>query len=71
VVAIHTSCSNSQSVSVHFVFVGFCIILIINGDHFLKCVNQLNLVMVKWCVYFAVRTGFLKTLFRRGSASKG
>jgi hypothetical protein len=37
-------------------------ILTVNNDYFLNSVNQLIFVMVKWCIFFAVRTEFLNII---------
>jgi hypothetical protein len=41
---------------------GFCTVLTVNRDYFLNSINKLIFVMVKSCVFFAVRTEFLNII---------
>jgi hypothetical protein len=47
-----------QSVPLHFAFMGFVWFLLLTAIISLNSVNQLIFVMVKSCVFFAVRTEF-------------
>jgi hypothetical protein len=54
-----------QSVTFHFVFMGF-LSFSLQTAIFLNSVNQLICVMVKSCVFFLVRTEFLNIYTRFG-----
>jgi hypothetical protein len=60
-----------QTVTLHFVFMGLVCFSVQAEIISLNSVNKLIFVMVKCCVFFAVRTEFLnRLLFKLSSASK-
>jgi hypothetical protein len=54
-----------QSLTIHFVFVGFVWFFASTGIIFLNIVNKLIFVMVKCGVLFEVRTEFSSTIQKR------